>query len=58
MQNLTRLEWRVVEVANGEPLGYVGHGLKLDGDGSLQMPVFELKPARRGRWLRRSCCAT
>ena len=43
-QNLTRLEWRIVETADGEPLGYVAHGFKLDGEGRLHMPVFELKP--------------
>ena len=48
-QNLTRLEWRVVETADGEPLGYVGHGFKPDGDGRLHIPVFELKPG--ASWL-------
>ena len=48
-QNLTRLEWRIVETADGEPVGYVGHGFKLDGDGRLHMPVFELKPG--ASWL-------
>ena len=48
-KNLTRVEWRIVETADGEPVGYVGHGFKLDGDGGLQMPVFELKPG--ASWL-------
>ncbi len=48
-KNLTRIEWRIVETAGGEPVGYVGHGFKLDGDGGLQMPVFELKPG--ASWL-------
>ncbi len=42
-QNLTRLEWRIIESAGGEPVGYLGHGFRLDGDGLLQMPVCELK---------------
>jgi len=42
-KNLTRVEWRIVETSEGEPVGYVGHSFKLDGDGALQMPVFELK---------------
>jgi len=48
-KNLTRVEWRIVETASGEPVGYVAHGFELDGDGSLQMPVFELKPG--ASWL-------
>jgi len=48
-QNLTRLEWRIIESAAGEPVGYVGHGFKLDGDGLLQMPVCELAPG--ASWL-------
>jgi len=48
-KNLTRVEWRIVETAGGEPVGYVGHGFKPDGDGGLQMPVFELKPG--ASWL-------
>jgi hypothetical protein len=48
-KNLTRIEWRIVETADGEPVGYVGHSFKLDGDGGLQMPVFELKPG--ASWL-------
>ncbi len=42
-KNLTRLEWRIIETAGGEPVGFLGHGFKLDGDGVLQMPVCELK---------------
>jgi len=41
-QNLTRLEWRIIETAGGEPIGYLGHGFKLDDDGRLHMPVCEL----------------
>ncbi len=48
-KNLTRLEWRIIETAGGEPVGYLGHGFKLDGDGALQMPVCELKPG--ASWL-------
>lgn len=43
-KDLTRLEWRIIETAGGEPVGYLGHGFKLDGDGVLQMPVCELAP--------------
>ena len=46
---MTRIEWRIVETADGEPVGYLGHGFKLDSDGGLQMPVFELK--RGASWL-------
>lgn len=42
--NLTRLEWRIITTAAGEPVGYLGHGFALDGDGLLQMPVCELRP--------------
>ena len=48
-KNLTRVEWRIVETADGESVGYIGHGFKLDSDGGLQMPVFELKPG--ASWL-------
>jgi len=42
-KNLTRLEWRIIETSAGEPIGYLGHGFRLDGDGLLPMPVCELK---------------
>lgn len=42
-KNLTRLEWRIIETAAGEPVGYLGHGFMLDGRGRLHMPVCELK---------------
>lgn len=48
-KNLTRLEWRIVETAGGEPVGFVGHGFKLDGRGRLEMPVCEL--AESASWL-------
>lgn len=41
--NLTRLEWRIIETAAGEPVGYLGHGCTLNGDGVLQLSVCELK---------------
>lgn len=42
-KNLTRLEWRIIETAAGEPMGYVGHGFKLYSRGLLHMPVLELR---------------
>jgi hypothetical protein len=40
-QNLTRLEWRIIETADGEPVGYVGHDFKLNEHSALQMPVCD-----------------